>query len=96
MILIGYNGVWHQEGLLEHIGAVAILYYRTHDEMQGGHMEFADKFGVNGDESEDKESVMKVCEKIEQESTLHKRNVFHQSKKIFLVIILHSKEDLPH
>eukprot|EP00933_Yihiella_yeosuensis_P053368 TRINITY_DN51602_c0_g1_i1.p1 TRINITY_DN51602_c0_g1~~TRINITY_DN51602_c0_g1_i1.p1 ORF type:complete len:708 (+),score=91.94 TRINITY_DN51602_c0_g1_i1:53-2176(+) len=38
-----YAGVWHQDGLREHIIAVVLYYYRASPTLQGGDLEFVSK-----------------------------------------------------
>mmetsp|Transcript_93669 Transcript_93669/g.265239 ORF Transcript_93669/g.265239 Transcript_93669/m.265239 type:complete len:373 (+) Transcript_93669:274-1392(+) len=36
-----YVGLWHVDGLLEHVAAVALYYYHVDENLRGGDMEFA-------------------------------------------------------
>jgi hypothetical protein len=48
-----YNGIWHLDGLHEHVVAVVLYYYRCDPTLTGGQLEFVDKqgsvFGICGD-----------------------------------------------
>lgn len=38
-----YEGVWHDDGLREHVVAIVLYYYRMSPSLEGGGMEFASK-----------------------------------------------------
>jgi hypothetical protein len=38
-----YAGVWHEDGLREHVAAVVLYYYRASDALRGGALEFCSK-----------------------------------------------------
>ena len=38
-----YQGIWHQDGMREHVVAVVLYYYRVSPELEGGELEFLDR-----------------------------------------------------